>query len=91
MVAWGQLFGVASRSIAVRALPAVAIALVNRMPHVVPVSMHDMGSMVESVTEMHDYCKRRMEKEPVRYASPFCYDNLPLFWKTHLLKCSSDG
>jgi hypothetical protein len=54
--------------------------------------MHDMGSMVETVVERHDYCQRRMEKEPVRFASPW-FDNLFLLWKTDLKYelCSSDG
>jgi hypothetical protein len=35
-------------------LPAVATALAKLVHHVVPVSMHDMGGMVEMVSEMHD-------------------------------------
>jgi hypothetical protein len=38
------------------------MALAKLVHHVVPVSMHDMGSMVDMVTEMHDYdyCQRLM-------------------------------
>jgi hypothetical protein len=68
------------------------VARANLVHHVVPVFMHDMGSMVETVVERHDYCQRRMEKEPVRFASPW-FDNLFLLWKTDLKYelCSSDG
>ena len=60
------------------------MALAKLVHHVVPVSMHDMGGMVEMVLDMHDYCRRRMEKEQVRCSCPW-YDKLLLLWKTHLL------
>ena len=82
--AW-YLFGVASRSIAVgAALPTEAMALAKLVHHVVKVSVHNMGSMVEVVMERHDYCQRSIEKEKVRCSCPW-YDNLLLLWKTHLL------